>query len=248
MNERPPGLRWLAILGSAGFAAGFFGPMVFVPEANQGPLVGIFISGPAGATLGLLLYGVCSLLRVSARAQWRLLCATAAVGVVAIFVLVQPDPALRGYIYDAAVTRCAAPLDAEPAVLRAWRERLAAVTWASPRRGWEQDMRVALRDAPGILVTAVVTQQRSVFEKRKPWNRGVLYATPWTATSGGDEKSFYDTAASCSDFPAGFRLRTFQRYDLNGRIEPPSEWPPRSFESIIDASPLSTVPPELAGL
>ncbi|HVJ28889.1 MAG TPA: hypothetical protein VNA66_01150, partial [Gammaproteobacteria bacterium] len=174
--------------------------------------------------------------------------ATAAVGVVAILVVVQPQPALRGYIYDAAVTRCSTPLDAEPVVLRAWRERIAAVTWASPRRGWEQDMREALRDAPGILVTAAVARQRSVFEKRKPWNRGVLYATPWTTASAGDEKSFYDTAATCSDFPAGLPLRNFQRYDLNGRIEPPSEWPPRSFESIIDASPLSVVPPELAEL
>ena len=45
------------VLGAIGFAAGFFGPMILKPEANQGPLLGIFITGPAGFVLGLL-YGV----------------------------------------------------------------------------------------------------------------------------------------------------------------------------------------------
>jgi hypothetical protein len=50
-----------AVLGSIGFAAGFFGPMLLAPQANQGPLLGIFITGPAGALLGAvggLLYGL----------------------------------------------------------------------------------------------------------------------------------------------------------------------------------------------
>ena len=41
-------------LGGAGFVAGFFGPMLFAPEANQGPLLGLFITGPAGCILGSL--------------------------------------------------------------------------------------------------------------------------------------------------------------------------------------------------
>jgi hypothetical protein len=40
------------ITGGIGFSAGFFGPIVFAPEANQGPLVGIFITGPLGFLLG----------------------------------------------------------------------------------------------------------------------------------------------------------------------------------------------------
>ncbi len=39
-------------LGGLGFAAGFSGPMFLAPEANQGPLLGIFITGPLGAVLG----------------------------------------------------------------------------------------------------------------------------------------------------------------------------------------------------
>jgi hypothetical protein len=49
------------LFGGMGFAAGFFGPMIFAPEANQGPLLGIFITGPAGVLIGAiagLVYGV----------------------------------------------------------------------------------------------------------------------------------------------------------------------------------------------
>jgi hypothetical protein len=41
--------------GGAGFALGFFGPMVFAPGANQGPMLGIFITGPLGLPVGALI-------------------------------------------------------------------------------------------------------------------------------------------------------------------------------------------------
>ncbi|MEQ1726915.1 MAG: hypothetical protein ABL982_00930 [Vicinamibacterales bacterium] len=40
--------------GGIGFVGGFFGPMLFVPDANQGPLLGLFITGPLGFVLGAL--------------------------------------------------------------------------------------------------------------------------------------------------------------------------------------------------
>jgi hypothetical protein len=49
------------LFGGAGFAAGFFGPMIFTPEANQGPLLGLLITGPAGVLIGAisgLMYGL----------------------------------------------------------------------------------------------------------------------------------------------------------------------------------------------
>ena len=41
-------LRWAFIAGGIGFALGFFGPIIFMPGANQGPMLGIFITGPLG--------------------------------------------------------------------------------------------------------------------------------------------------------------------------------------------------------
>jgi hypothetical protein len=40
------------ILGGIGFCAGFFGPIILRPTANQGPLLGIFFTGPLGFIVG----------------------------------------------------------------------------------------------------------------------------------------------------------------------------------------------------
>jgi len=40
------------LVGGIGFTAGFFGPIIFTPVANQGPLLGIFFTGPIGFLLG----------------------------------------------------------------------------------------------------------------------------------------------------------------------------------------------------
>lgn len=40
------------ILGGIGFVAGFLGPIILTPEANQGPLLGIFFTGPLGFVVG----------------------------------------------------------------------------------------------------------------------------------------------------------------------------------------------------
>jgi hypothetical protein len=44
--------------GSIGFILGFFGPIFFAPDANQGPLLGIFITGPLGFVSGLFIGGI----------------------------------------------------------------------------------------------------------------------------------------------------------------------------------------------
>lgn len=42
------------VVGAIGFAIGFFGPILLTPQANQGPLLGLFITGPAGGVLGAI--------------------------------------------------------------------------------------------------------------------------------------------------------------------------------------------------
>lgn len=45
---------WAAFLGIPAFAVGFIGPMILMPEANQGPLIGFLLTGPLGAFLGVI--------------------------------------------------------------------------------------------------------------------------------------------------------------------------------------------------
>lgn len=43
------------LMGVTGFVIGFFGPIRFQPWANQGPMVGLFVTGPGGVLLGAAL-------------------------------------------------------------------------------------------------------------------------------------------------------------------------------------------------
>jgi len=47
-------LRIALISGVISFLLGFVGPILFSPGANQGPLLGIFITGPLGFIAGLV--------------------------------------------------------------------------------------------------------------------------------------------------------------------------------------------------
>ena len=46
-------IHWGMWFGLIGFLGGFFGPML-LSQSNQGPLLGIFITGPLGFLLGTL--------------------------------------------------------------------------------------------------------------------------------------------------------------------------------------------------
>jgi hypothetical protein len=47
-------MAWAAIVGAVAFCGGFFGPMLLAPQANQGPLLGLFITGPLGFVAGAI--------------------------------------------------------------------------------------------------------------------------------------------------------------------------------------------------
>jgi hypothetical protein len=49
---------WAVVAGAVSFCLGFFGPMLLDPGANQGPLLGLFITGPLGFIVG----GICGLI------------------------------------------------------------------------------------------------------------------------------------------------------------------------------------------
>jgi hypothetical protein len=65
------------VLGSVGLVAGYFGPVILAPDAAQGPLLGLFFTGPFGAVVGAGLGVGCALLRLK-RSLFALAVSTAA--------------------------------------------------------------------------------------------------------------------------------------------------------------------------
>ena len=242
----PPGYLWIVLLGVAGFCAGFFGPMVFVPEANQGPMVGIFLSGPGGAVLGGVMFLLMKLLPLPGRAQWNLLIGLATAGVLTTLFFVQPEPATRGYELELTIVRARPPGEVADAVIADWKKRIAYATWATPRAGWEAQMRAALAADPGLVIETTLLRQRTIKENRKPWNRGRRFATPWQPAP--EKRSFYlrPDARALAGEPSPARL--FIRYDSEAPIRGPEIWPPQGTEEFIGYSRLEAVPTDYAVL
>jgi hypothetical protein len=238
--DTPPGFKWLLTLATAGFAAGFIGPMVFAPDANQGPLVGIFITGPAGFALGAVLWAFCALFKLPAKSQWRMLYAFAIVGVLTTLVCVQPNPKVRGYVFDGNVQSCATPSDAEAEVLDYWDQRITEVTWAKPRAGWRTDVRRLLGEAPGVLVSVRIQRNNAIKENRKPWNSGTEFAAGWA--SQNEETPFYDANDSCDQYPVGRAIRGYQKSDYEERLRAVDIWPPDELLYVLGASALISLP------
>ena len=47
-------IRTGVLVGAVGFALGFFGPMILDPSSGNGPMLGIFITGPIAFVVGWL--------------------------------------------------------------------------------------------------------------------------------------------------------------------------------------------------
>lgn len=246
-ERNPPGFLWIVLLGVTGFCAGFFGPILFVPEANQGPLVGILISGPAGFALGFILWLLFRFLPVSGRTQWRVLTTLCVVATAGILLAVQPEPAAKGYLIEVEVRGHRAPAATAEETVAYWKERTAEVTWAQPRAGWEQQMRTVLAADAGTVLDTVLVRQRTVKVHRKPWNRGRLFATGWETK--GNTRSLYFPPGALTAVPApGTRLEYFLSFDSTARIQAPDIWPPADLPGFIRMSLPVPVPAEYQGL
>jgi hypothetical protein len=242
-NRFPGVLRWVLIVGAVGFAAGFLGPITFNPEANQGPLLGIFITGPAGASLGLVLHAICRVLRVSEKRQWQMLWTASAVLAVATLYFCFPRPALRGELIDAHVRGCEPPAQRVDTAIDYWRKRVSEVTWASPRPDWQADARQMSEVDDGTVLNVVVARRNRLFEQMKPWNKGRIVASGWQIAN--EPKSYYvPFPGACTDYSIGENSVRFVPYDLSSLTNGATDWPPKKISDFLDLQTLDPVPGE----
>jgi len=244
-EARPPlAFLWILILGAVGFLAGFIGPMILAPDANQGPLVGIFISGPGGAILGAILLAISRVFRIPAAKQWLMLLVMAALLAIVTLVCVMPSPQFLGYIVDAQIQSCATPAQSADDAIKYWEERVGSVTGASSRPGWQDEARADLRSDAGVVLEVQIARHKGIYEGSKLWNKGRLLTRGWFDVN--EKKRFYAQPASgsCTEFPAGTHLINFVAYHYSDKPASAADWPPREIPNFLNLQTISAVPDE----
>jgi hypothetical protein len=219
-----------ALVGAAGFAAGFFGPIALNPDANQGPLVGILITGPGGALLGALLGGVASARRLRPAAISGVLVAASTLLAVGTLFFALPGPQFRGNLLELRVTRCDPPAALKAEAFADWDERIAAARWAAVRPDWKQGFEAMVARDPGVVLSAQVTRSAGLYELRKPWNRGALRAgKAWWV------RERYFARGSCAEWPVG----ESGIYVARGDPRVSSDWPADVLPNFLDLQVLT---------
>ncbi len=98
--------KWALVLGLVGFVCGFIGPMVFSPDANQGPMLGIFITGPGGALLGAILGAIVGAARPPAAIAARALAVVSVALAAVCLYFSMPEPKYYANVVDAEIGGC----------------------------------------------------------------------------------------------------------------------------------------------
>jgi hypothetical protein len=227
-----------AVVGVVGFLAGFFLPLILSPDANQGPLLGIFITGPGGAALGFVVGLVAGLRRARRGRFLRIVGAVALAVACGTLLLAFPEPVQLGSVVEAEVVRCEAAADHVPGAAAEWKRQIAQGWVGTPRGGWEADIPALLERDPGVVLILRVRRQVLLTEHRKPWNRGRV--TQRAKPGDGRESAFYRRGAArdCSqELPARLRFSPQWNYTL------PS--PPDNAAGLLRLTAIEEVSPAL---
>ncbi|RII24979.1 MAG: hypothetical protein CXR30_19385, partial [Geobacter sp.] len=220
-------------LGIVGFISGYFGPIVLNPSANQGPLFGIFFTGPLGAIAGLILGVIVELKRTDSDAILPIAALT-----LAIFTLYQslPTDMYQGFIIDAEVIGCEPPASFVSAAVERW-DRIKSTPDYKLRPEWKSDVVQMVTTQKGAVLKLKVNRKRKIYEQRKPWNRGHLIATEWESV-GTAENYFLRDRGSCSEIRIGEKLLYSPIWE-ESQVSPPDVLP-----TFLGFHTLQPVPPK----
>jgi len=240
MNVRTSPGFWALTLGAVGGAAGFFGPIFLNPDANQGPLLGIFITGPGGAIAGAVLGFFFRILPFSDQIRTQVLMLCCSVLGLGTLWYALPEPVVRARVIDATIERCRPAGELIPASIADWEQRIASVSYAAPRDNWRDDTRRMLRETPGVIVELDVSRSNAILEHRRPWERGRLSAQGWRRI--GDTQRYFG-GGTCDSYPRGKHVMlapTSGGPPAAGSA--PRPWPPADLPNFLGVQVLEAVP------
>jgi hypothetical protein len=99
-----------------------------------------------------------------------------------------------------------------------------------------------LRDDPGVVLELHVVQSRDVYENRKPWNRGTLFAKEWQPVGESQNYFAHYAGAECDAYlKAGRKMYLPSSDETNA-------WPPALLPNYLGLQVLGDVPDDYRAL
>jgi hypothetical protein len=224
-------LLYACVLGIVGFLCGYFGPIFLNPTANQGPLLGIFFTGPLGGIAGLILGVIVELKGTDTDAILPIAALT-----LAIFTFYQslPEDIYQGFIIDAEVVGCEPPASFVSAAVARW-DSIKSTPDYQVRPEWKSDIIRMITTEKGAVLKLKVNRKKKIYEQRKPWNRGHIVATAWEPVDVTENYFMRDD--SCSDIRVGQRGLYSPIWEVS-QVSPPDVLP-----TFLGFHTLQPVPP-----
>ncbi len=177
-------LLFPVVLGGIGFFCGFLGPIVLTPNANQGPLLGIFITGPLAVLVGLVLAGLLLARHATSKTIVRVFFTSAIlIGLLTLLWAASPrwEDRLHAEILDAEILSCEQPSALISQAKARWLDEERKGIAFCFRPGWQKDdesIKNTAAEDKGVVATLHVYRVIHIFESKKPWDSGTLYAKP----------------------------------------------------------------------
>jgi hypothetical protein len=236
---------WAVVLGLVGFVCGFIGPILLNPGANQGPLMGIFITGPGGLILGGILGYIAAKCELTRRTQFIALASASILTgtLVFIFCVVSVQDKYVGSFVRAEIRKCKDPKTLIPEKITSWKNRLRKNSYVKPREGWEKNVDKMTQEDRGVVLEMLVQNHKSIYKSNKPWDRGKL-KTGTARSEPGEIKNFYVRfkGDSCQKYPMGMKVLWFDSQEIS-RVLPPDILP-----TFLDLTVLSEIPDQFSPL
>lgn len=226
---------WALAMGGVGGAAGFFGPEILSPDANQGPMLGLFITGPGGALAGAVLGSLFRFLPFTDSVRLQALTFFCTVLALATLWFSLPEPVAVANVIEGNIGRCRSPAVLLPDAIAHWDARVARYPNSPQRAGWRDDTARMVRESHGVIVEIDLERSIRVLEHRRPWERGRLGTSGWKTAHGSRD---YFGAGTCESYPVGRHVR------LAVASRGTSGWPPEDLPMFLGVLELQPVAPE----
>jgi len=227
-------LRRGIIVGLVGLVCGYFGPLRYSME--QGPLMGLFVTGPAGFVIGAAAGWVFEKARIGGVVRESIFGVLLIGTAWATLALSRPGPQVFGTVREGVIVRCQSPIMRLPTALSMWRATIAADPSVSVRPEWEREVRRVLQDAHGVVIEFVTRRRRNVY---RDGTASALRIGPWIVQEEKAEYFADFAGAACSSYPL---VRPERLWAGLPGVSASEEIPPPGVAGVLGVEVLESVP------